>query len=163
MKHPLFFLLLACGLLTSACDAEPPVRLGIGQKPPAFELTDTTGKNHRFPEDFKGRGVILRFWADWCPYCKSEMTAIQEVYRERSFSILAINVAQSAQTARNFLKGIGATYPAPLDLEGETARAYGVTGLPTSFVINDQGRIVGKIIGEMDRELFLKKIEPILQ
>jgi cytochrome c biogenesis protein CcmG/thiol:disulfide interchange protein DsbE len=157
---PLWSLLL--GLFPGGC-GDPPPRLQTGQSPPPFELPTLDGGRAGLP--LPGRVVAVRFWADWCPFCEGEMRALEPIharYQERGLTILAVNVRQDAATARAFIRRIGIGYGSLLDADGAVARAYGVSGLPTTFFIDRQGRLAGRILGEATPEVFQAMLEPLL-
>lgn len=152
-KSALSVLILLLGL--AGC--EQGKRLGQGDPAPPFELLDLTGERRVFPADFAGTPVVIRFWADWCRFCKKEMQdveAVYQTYRDRGLAILAVNVGQSHDTARDFVEGIGISYDTLLDRQSEVAGAYGVVGLPTTFFVDRDGRVRLKILGEADKETF---------
>jgi cytochrome c biogenesis protein CcmG, thiol:disulfide interchange protein DsbE len=147
-------LLLLFGL--SACSMEQTA-LSKGKPPPAFQLQSLSGSERKFPEDFTGKVVVIRFWADWCPFCENEMQAIEPIYRkyqDDGLVVLALNVRQDRETAADFIGKLNISYEALLDQEGETARAYGVIGLPTTFIIDREGRLYTRIVGESTAKLF---------
>jgi cytochrome c biogenesis protein CcmG, thiol:disulfide interchange protein DsbE len=158
----LAFLLAGCG-----GDAlKPPAN---GQPTPAFQATSLSGGNVKVPGDFSGKGagkvVAIRFWADWCPYCRKEMAELQPVYARlhgRGLEILAVNVAQDRDTAQRFIEPLGIRYPVLLDPEGVTARAYGVQALPITFLLDRHGVVRGKIVGEATPEVFERRVEELL-
>jgi cytochrome c biogenesis protein CcmG, thiol:disulfide interchange protein DsbE len=103
----------------------------------------------------RGKVVLLRFWADWCPYCRYEMPVIDKYYRKlkkEGFLVLAVNVKQSAEVALAFTAQLDVTFPVPLDPDGGLARKYGVYAIPTNFLIDRQGIIREILIGEVFRE-----------
>jgi peroxiredoxin len=117
------------------------------------------------PQGVVGQVVAIRFWADWCPFCDKEMRDIEQVYRElsdRGLRVLAVNVGQDKQTAQRFVKRLGISYTTLLDPDSETARSYGVLGLPTTFFIDRQGLVHSKILGESDAAVFRQAVEPLL-
>lgn len=148
-------LLLAAALGLAGC--EERVRLQQGDPAPAFTLEDIEGTPRSFPEDYRGTPVVVRFWADWCRFCKQEMQDVEAVYRERGgegLAILAVNVGQDRDTARDFVTALGVSYDTLLDTESTVAGAYGVVGLPTTFFVDREGRIRAKILGEADKATF---------
>ncbi len=151
-------LLLMVGLiLMSGCGGSDSSGLAKGAATPRFELQRLEGGVSRFPEDFAGQVVVIRFWADWCPFCESEMKAIEPVYnkyRDKGLRILALNVRQDQKTAAAFIQKLGISYDTLLDQEGAVARAYGVIGLPTTFILDRQGHLATRILGESSAELF---------
>ena len=93
------------------------------------------------------------------------MAALQPVYarlRERGLEILAVNVAQDAATARAFVEPLGIGYPVLLDPEGAIARAYGVQALPTTWLLDREGVVRGKIVGEATPAVFEQRILTLL-
>lgn len=128
-----------------------------GTAAPAFPVERVDGSRASFPGDYSGRVVALRFWADWCPFCKDEMRAIETVYqrqREAGLVVLALNVGQSPQVAERFARGLGISYEVALDQDAEVSGRYGVVGLPLTFFVDRQGRVRNKILGEASPEAF---------
>lgn len=136
-----------------------------GEKTPLFQLKRLDGELLQFPDMFAGKVVVIRFWADWCPFCKSEMKSIEpiyEKYRSKGLVILALNVRQDRKTAAAFINKLGISYDVLLDEEGETARNYGVIGLPTTFFIDQKGLLHTRIIGESSAALFEQIVGELL-
>ena len=156
--------LLAWAALLAGCDGEGP-RLANGNPAPGFSLQRLAGGSANFPGDYRGQVVAIRFWADWCPFCKDEMTALEPVYRKlqaQGFHILAVNVRQDAETAARFVHRLGISYETLLDSSGEVARAYGVQGLPTTFLIDADGTLRGRILGESSPEVTERMVRDLL-
>ena len=157
------FLLLSISLLTGCSDET--VQLLNGQAAPGFQLQQLEGGEDDFPADYKGKVVALRFWADWCPFCESEMNALEPVYqkyRDQGLVILAVNVRQDKDTAQQFMDKLNTSYPVLLDSEGEVARSYGVMGLPTTFIIDGKGVLQKRIIGESTPEVFERMVSGLI-
>lgn len=152
-------------LFLTACDEDdvgPRVR--NGDPAPAFSLPTLSGKTLRVPDDLTGKRVVLRFWADWCPHCRKEMTAIEPIYqaqKDDGLAILAINVGQSRETAAAFVESLGISYGVLLDEESAVARRYHVVGLPTTFFVDRSGTVQGKILGEATTESFQKMVNKL--
>lgn len=156
MKYIVHFLLLITALLISGC-SDDTTQLINGQPAPGFELEQLKGGSSIFPADYNNKVIALRFWADWCPFCESEMIALEPVYqkyKDQGFVILAINVRQDRKTAQKFIDKLNISYDSLLDTEGEVARSYGVMGLPTTFFINGKGELQTRILGESTPEAF---------
>jgi peroxiredoxin len=163
-RRQLGLLLLWAGLLLTGCGEQAP-QLQRGEPPPAFALSRLDGEQATFPLQFAGEVVAVRFWADWCPFCESEMQAIEPVYRryrDQGLVILAVNVRQDRSTAAAFIDKLDITYDTLLDPEGDVARAYGVLGLPTTFMIDRDGRLHARIIGESTPEVFERIVRELL-
>lgn len=159
-------LLLTVSLLVllGGCEPQSPM-LRIGTPAPAFVLNRLDGATTRFPEQFANQVVAIRFWADWCPSCRSEMTALEPVYRQyhdRGLVILAVNVMQPAETVRPFVKQLGISYDVLLDAQGEVTRQYQVMALPVTYIIDRKGTIRTRILGESTPETFTKEIADLL-
>ena len=148
---PLFALALA------ACDSGNKVVLNNGDTPPAFAAASLTAPGVRFPEDSRGKAVVIRFWDDWCRYCEGEMQAIERVWqrhKSEGLEVLAVNAGQDRPAVEAFIRKIGVTYPALLDEKSAIAKQYGVVALPTTFVIGRDGKIRAKLLGESDEATF---------
>ncbi len=165
MKYFLFLFLVISAMLMSACSDET-AQLVNGQPAPGFQLQQLKGGDSNFPADYKNKVVALRFWADWCPFCESEMRALEPVYqkyRDQGLVILAVNVRQDRDTAQKFIGKLDISYAALLDTEGEVARAYGVMGLPTTFFIDGKGVLQKRILGESTPEVFAQILQELLK
>jgi peroxiredoxin len=151
-------------ILLAACGSELPA-IKNGAPAPAFTLERLDGSSARFPEQYHGQVVALRFWADWCPYCHSEMQALEPVYRQhrdKGLIILAVNVLQPQETVQKFVQEIGISYETLLDRQGEVMRLYQVMGLPVTYLIDRQGIVRARIIGESTPEVFTQAISGLL-
>lgn len=156
-----FLVLLA---LLAGCEQELPT-IKIGAPAPAFTLEQLDGPSVRFPDQYRGQVVAIRFWADWCPFCRSEMTALEPVYRQyrdRGLIILAVNVMQPPETVKKFVAELGISYDVLLDQQGEVMRSYRVMGLPMTFIVDRQGVIRARIVGESTPEVFARAIASLL-
>jgi len=156
---------LLIAALTGCGDSKAP-RLQAGDAAPPFTLVRLDHQSITFPDAYRGRPVIIRFWADWCPFCDREMQAIEAVYqrhRAQGLAVLAVNMTQDRATVEQFIQKIGVTYDALLDETAATANAYGVVGIPTTFFIGRDGRIRLKMLGETESALFEKLAVELLQ
>ena len=153
----LLFLLAGCEQTMTA--------IQVGAAAPAFTLEQLDGPSVRFPEQYRGQVVAVRFWADWCPSCRSERTALEPVYRQhrdRGLVILAVNVMQPPEMVRPFVEQTGISYEVLLDRQGEVTRHYRVMGLPVTYLIDRQGIIRARIVGESTAEVFERVIDGLL-
>ena len=148
-----------------ACGSDETPQFSKGQTTPVFTLKKLEGGTNSFPADFKGKIVTVRFWADWCPFCKTEMKEIEPIYKkyqDQGLVILALNVRQDKKTAAAFLKDMNISYDVLLDEEGNVARDYGVAGLPTTFIFDRHGKLYTRILGESTPEVFEKIVKELL-
>ena len=119
---------------------------------PAFDLPRVGSERDRVRlADFAGRPVVVNFWASWCVPCRKEMPALEAVAERLSGQVAFVGVTQQdGRTAgADFEHEVGVTYPSGSDPEGTTAPAYGVGGLPTTVLIDADGRIVGRHLGAL--------------
>jgi cytochrome c biogenesis protein CcmG, thiol:disulfide interchange protein DsbE len=136
-----------------------------GKPAPGFTLNKMDAGRLVFPDDLQHKVVAIRFWADWCPFCKGEMTALEPVYRKyrkQGLVILAINVRQDKATVASFIDELAISYDVLLDREGLVARGYGVMGLPTTFFVDREGILKRRILGESTPETFEKILLELL-
>jgi len=128
--------------------------LSAGDSAPPFTLRDMSGRAISL-DSFRGRPVVLHFWATWCPHCVKEMPLLEEMARahgERS-AILCVNLAEKKKKVAAYLQESHLTLPVLLDARGNVAQAYGVIALPTTIVVGADGRIRGEIaMGSLTRE-----------
>jgi cytochrome c biogenesis protein CcmG/thiol:disulfide interchange protein DsbE len=159
-------LLAAVVLAVTACsDGTPKSAINIGAAAPAFAGQRLDGGTLDLPASAAGKPLVIRFWADWCKFCEGEMKAIESVYqryRERGLTVVAVNTGQDRKTAEAFMARIGVSYPALLDEKSAVARSYGVVGLPTTFFVDGQGIVRGKIVGEADEATFERHVKALL-
>jgi cytochrome c biogenesis protein CcmG, thiol:disulfide interchange protein DsbE len=161
-----FRLVALIALFVTACSAGDPVKLNRGDPAPAFSAERSTGGMLRYPDDLRGKVVVIRFWADWCRYCEGEMKAIESVYRrhrQRGLEVLALNAGQDRETVLAFMAKINASYPALLDENAAIAKHYGVVGLPTTYMIDRSGVVRAKILGEADETTFERHVRALLE
>jgi len=110
---------------------------------PDFEIEAFDGKTIRL-SDFAGEVVVLNFWASWCPPCRWEMPAFEEIYQEyhdQGVTFIGIAMSDTLEEASALAEQTGVTYPLALDTTNEVVRAYEVRSLPTTFFIDKDGRI----------------------
>ena len=128
----------------------------IGKKASDFTLQTLTGKRFNLAEQ-QGRPVFLNFWATWCPPCLAEMPDMQKLQQALGDSILIVGIDnEPADMVREFVQDRGYTWTFVLDPDKEAARAYNVSGIPTSVFIDAKGVLVRQFIGQQDYETFLE-------
>ncbi len=122
-------------------------------RPPAknFTLKDLDGKTHSLT-DYRGKVVLVNFWATWCPPCRREMPSmerLQQKFRGEPFTILALNQVEKFDLVFAFTGELSPapTFPILLDEAGKTPAQWGVKGLPTSFIVDKKGRVAYRAVG----------------
>ena len=132
---------------------------------PDFTLKGEDGKTYRLA-DYRGKVVVLNFWATWCPPCRYEMPSMERAHqkvRGENIVLLAVNVGENADQIFEFTGRYPVTFPLPLDLDGTVSRKYPVIGLPTTFVIDPRGMVTHRAIGgrEWDDEQLLVELRKL--
>lgn len=134
----------------------PPALSPIANKPPApdFNLPDTDGRRVQL-SSLRGKVVVLNFWATWCPPCREEMPSMQTLWESlkgQDFELLAVNVGEDEDLVFAFRHELSKTLTIPilLDENSEVAQRYPIRGLPTTYILDKQGRIVYQAIGGRD-------------
>jgi peroxiredoxin len=162
LKLLLLGLLIAAGL--SACNKHPGLQ--IGDPAPIVTLTDFNGKPVMLPEAFKGKVVLVRFWSLDCGFCDKEMLLALETfyqkYKDRGFIPVAINESRVVKTDERLKKFAHLTYPMLVDEYGLVAKRFGVIGLPTTFVIDEEGIVRDKLTGEAGIDEYEKLFTTVL-
>lgn len=119
---------------------------------PEFTLPDPAGKKVAL-KDFRGKLVLLNFWATWCAPCREEMPSMERLYlryKEQGFVILGVNVKDNKKSALEFLKELKITFPIALDSQGEVGLLYGAWGLPVTYLIDRKGIAMARAWGPAD-------------
>ncbi len=120
---------------------------------PAFDLPGFKKSSMRL-SDYKGKLVLLNFWASFCAPCRVEMPALQSLwlrYREQGLVVLALSADRdNLKQVEQLIKDGGYSFPVLLDTEGEVRKKYEVRALPTSYLIGRNGKFIGRIIGERE-------------
>ncbi len=171
-----FCLLLTCLLplllAVPLSYAEPPSPFAVeklsAQKAPEFILKDVSGKQVSL-SSFKGKVVVLNFWATWCPPCREEIPSLDELYkrfRNKGLVVLAVSLDPSASSVGNFLQRHPVGFPMLFDEKRNVTKSlYKVFSLPTTFLIDKKGNIAQKYFGEQDftGPEMTKQIESLLK
>lgn len=116
--------------------------------------------------DYKGKKVFINFWTTWCPPCKEEMPHLNEYYKEyakeHNVEILAINITDeefSVSDVKKFADRQNIEFPILLDEKGKVSIDYKVLTVPTSFIVNEEGKIIEKITGPVTNDILLAKFD----
>jgi len=159
-------LLLAVALPASALEAAEFRRMN-GVAPPPLALKDMNGKRHSLAA-YKGKVVLVNFWATWCPPCREEMPSMQRLKEKmagRPFTLLGVSSGEQPAELDAFLKLVRVDFTILLDSDNTVARRWKVYGLPTSFLIDKQGKVRYALTGpaEWDEKEALTLIENMLR
>ena len=121
----------------------------VGTPAEDFRLVDLDGKSQSLSQ-YRGKVVLVNFWATWCKPCTTEMPAMQATYdklREKGFVVLAINELEDDAKVREHIKQHGHTFPVLMDRDNKVANQFGVFGLPVSVFIDEKGVVQEYIKG----------------
>ncbi len=132
---------------------------------PDFTLQTLDGESVSL-SDYRGKLVMINFWASWCPPCNSEMPDLQRYYeqhQDEDFIILGVNYQDTPDKVQAFIEKYGVTFPILLDSDGRVANLFGVQGLPTSFFVDKEGNVLGYQPGPVTKEMLEDGITPLLQ
>jgi peroxiredoxin len=152
---PVVFLagILLYGMLMRGRDAAGPAAPQIGQPLADFTLADLQGQTRQLAA-LRGKVVFMNVWATWCPPCIEEMPTIQRLHAKlqpRGLEILAVSIdALGAQVVTPFIQSNKLTFPVLLDPKSSVQRLYHTKGVPESFIVDKQGRLVEKMVGPRD-------------
>jgi len=133
----------------------PPEGLTVGRTAPNFTLKDSSGRTVSL-RDFRGKPVIINFWASWCTYCRSEMSDLNALYldsKSKQLVVLSVNTDDSNRSAaEQFVREKKLAFLILWDENNAVNRLYNIRGLPTSFFIDATGVIRAVVVGAMSRE-----------
>ena len=164
---PLVVFVLLCALLYFGFALEDPHRLPsalVGQPFPSFDLPVLDDEAVRADEAvFDGRVSLVNVWATWCPTCKAEHDELMRIHMETGLPIIGINYKDSPAAARRWLNQYGNPYELNIiDADGRLGIDLGVYGAPESFVVDTDGTIVYKRVGDVNRRIWEEDIAPLI-
>ncbi len=142
-------------------------RPAVGSQAPIFSLENAEGKLIAL-ESLKGKVVLLNFWASWCGPCRQEMPSLDALYqkfKDQNFVVLGVSVDEGGWgPVKSFLQEFPVSFPVLLDTDQKATELYQIFRVPETYLIDTQGKIVGKIVGpqDYDQPLFYNKIEKLL-
>ncbi len=156
------------GLATAPAETEGPEETRAqASAAPDFTVYDLDGNTHKL-SDFRGKPVILNFWASWCGPCKMEMPDLEKAYQEYGDQIqfmlvdLTDGSQETVEKASAFIKEQGYTFPVFYDTAMEGAYAYGVSGIPVTYFINAEGVFVAYYQGAMTADILQQGMDMLL-
>jgi len=169
----LLVVILASGCGSSTPQSAPPPTtpppsegIDIGSQAIDFQLQTLDGQTVKL-SDLRGKPVLLNFWATWCPPCRFEMPFLQQIndsYSAKGLVLLAIDIGESPGTVQKFMTEFNLSLTVPMDTDSKVAKSYGITAIPTTFLIDKNGVIQFKLLGAFPNkeaiETALTKIIP---
>jgi len=151
--------------IASRRTAQKPKPKASGNLAPDFTVKDIDGRKLTL-SDYKGKVVLLNFWATWCAPCRTEIPHFVEMQNRfglNGFQVIGISMDDDAKPVREFAQQFGLNYPVAVG-DDKLAESYGgVLGLPISFIIDREGRIYAKRIGAADAAVFDNEVIDLLR
>lgn len=140
---------------------EVEVGLYVGQQAPDFELQTLSGETVRL-SDFRGKRVMVNFWATWCPPCRAEMPDMEKFYNAKDVEILAVNLTDtetSIGAIENFVDEFELTFPILLDSNLDVSFLYKIQPIPTTFMVDSSGIIRFHAFSALNYDLMVREFE----
>ncbi|SNB45516.1 TlpA disulfide reductase family protein [Geobacter sp. DSM 9736] len=159
---PAIFALLLCGALFSGCAKEESWK--IGAKAPEMSVLDLNDRTVKL-SDYRGKPVVVRFWATGCQACVAAMPKLDELskkYRDKGAAVLAVNMGNPKALVEVFAKGLKLSYPVFLDPALIAANKYRVKSVPTTFFIDRKGIAIKVVVGDVSKEVFEQTVSELL-
>ena len=159
--------LAAIGLLAYGLLSKGGATIAVGDPAPDKQLSRLGGDGAGDIADYRGRWVLINFWASWCAPCRSEAPALESFQRQHAaqgFTVLGINLDDNTGDATEFVRRYGLTYPQLRDGDGSDRRdAYGMTGFPESFLVDPSGKLVLIRRGAVDESYLDQQVAPLIR
>ena len=160
--------LLTYGILANAPDRGIDGALGRGERVPApgFELARLSGPGEGSLANYRGKVVVLNFWASWCEPCRAESPLLERwhkrISRDDRATVLGVAVLDVASDARRFTHNFKLSYPMLHDGAGSVLPDYGVVGYPETFVIDRGGKVAAARRGPVDEAFMREEVAPLV-
>ena len=138
---------------------QPTQGTRVGNLAPDFELPNLNGQSVSL-SDFRGKPVLVNFWASWCGPCRFEMPFIQEIYEgwsDKGLVVLAIDMGESPSTVKDFIQSHNFSFPVLLDTNQDVALQYNIRAIPATFFIDKDGIIQGTKVGAFSSKAEIEK------
>ncbi len=128
-----------------------------GEKAISFTLETNTDKVFHL-DDLKGKTVIINFWTTWCTYCQEELAELISFYKENKedIELVSVNLTSSERNKQEVIQFINHSkipFTVPMDINGEVAKKYKIIGIPTTFIIDQNGMVRKKVLGPVTAEM----------
>jgi peroxiredoxin len=162
--HLLLFAFLVASIAVSAAQSPPPARDLLNKQAPDFTRQDLQGHTLHL-KAFRGKVVLLNFWATWCAPCQMEMpvfSAWQRQYGPQGLAIIGISMDDDAAAARRLVQRLKLDYPVAMGDARLGLRYGGVLGLPLTFLIDRNGVVRARFQGETDAKTIEKQVQGLL-
>ncbi len=131
---------------------KPVAGFSEGEKAPSFSLKNTAGNVKRL-NDYKGNLILVHFWASWCHVCRHEAPFLEAMYKKLKkdgLVVVSISIDRSRGPVEAFIKKYAVTFPVLLDPNQDAASVYGITGVPETYILDRNYRLIRHVIGPLD-------------
>ncbi|MBS1879463.1 MAG: TlpA family protein disulfide reductase [Actinobacteria bacterium] len=153
------------GLLVYGLQSRGSDSLSVGDPAPAVALPKLEGGGEGSLASYRGRWVLVNFWASWCPPCREEAPALEEFQQRHggaAFTVLGIDSGDLSDDGKAFVGRYGLSYPQLRDGQGSAAHDFGTSGFPESFLISPQGRLRMMWAGPVTLDELNEEVAPLL-
>jgi cytochrome c biogenesis protein CcmG/thiol:disulfide interchange protein DsbE len=162
------FGLLAYGVLSNGDDSGIDEAIADGKRPdsPDLVLPRLDGPGRASLDDYRGKVVVLNFWASWCAPCRDEAPVLERWHKRiasQGGTVLGVDALDADDDAREFVRRFGITYPNLRDVSGENLRPFGIAAYPETFVIDKRGRIAALVRGPVTEAFLNREVPPLLR
>lgn len=158
-------MLAVVGLLAFGLASKGSSGVELGEAAPDDPLPRLEGGGSGSLADYRGRWVLVNFWASWCIPCREEAPALERFQRQHGgprFTVLGIDSRDLTSDGRDFVREYGLTYPQLRDGDGSAADDFGTTGVPENFLIDPQGKVRLLVRGPVGEEYLREQVAPLL-
>jgi cytochrome c biogenesis protein CcmG/thiol:disulfide interchange protein DsbE len=152
--------LLAFGLLSKGSSG-----VALGEAAPASPLPHLEGGGSGSLADYRGRWVLVNFWASWCVPCREEAPALEKFQRrhgDADFTVLGVDSRDLSGDGRAFVRRFGLSYPQLRDGDGASAHDFGTTGVPENFLVDPRGKVRLLLRGPVSEEYLDDEVAPLI-
>ncbi len=146
-------------------DSDVPAPIGRGAPAPDFQLDRLDGEGPVALSDFRGRVVLVNFWATWCKPCEDEMPSMERLYRAlhpSGFELVAVSVDEDRNEVAAFRDRLAISFPIALDPGQEVSRLYQTTGFPESLLVDRDGTVLERYVGPRDWGIYRQRVQSLL-
>jgi cytochrome c biogenesis protein CcmG, thiol:disulfide interchange protein DsbE len=157
--------LAVVGLLTFGLLSKGSASLALGEVAPASPLPRLEGSGSGSLADYRGRWVLVNFWASWCIPCREEAPALEAFQRRHgdgAFTVLGIDSRDLSGDGKEFVRRYGLSYPQLRDGDGDTAHDFGTTGVPENYLVDPRGKVRLLVHGPITDEYLEDEVAPLV-